>query len=485
MPTVVPSSDEHVAPVGDEGHFAAYGRLLRLSGPLILSQMGIMLMQIVDGVFLARYSEPAIAAVGPAGMTFWLIGGLFMGLVGYSSTFVAQYVGAGQPGRVGSAVWQAVYLALVAGGILAALSLFGEWFFELAGHAPEVRVDEVVYFRIHAWSGGVFLLSGALSGFCAGRNDNVMLMAAHVAGGVTNAGLDALLIFGLLGFPRMGIAGAAWATVLGHVVQTAMLGIWFLAPRFRREFGTWRGRRLELGLLLRLIRFGFPNGVRYVIEIAAWTVFLLIIGKIDSTGLAASNIAWRINGMAFFPVIGLSIAVSMLVGQAQGAGRPDLARKATHRGLVLGQIWMTGAAALMVLWPGLLLRLFLGDTVGASDSELYRLCVLLLRYVAVYCLLDNLNIIYMAMLAGVGDTFWMLMVSGVAHGLFGAALLILAWMGRGTEALWLAATVFICLLAGVWGFRFRSSAWESKRVVESVPVPVLNPAYSEPVDGGR
>jgi MATE family multidrug resistance protein len=484
MSTNAPSSDAHAVPVGDDGRFAAYGKLLRLSGPLILSQMGIMLMQIVDGVFLARYSETAIAAVGPSGMTFWLIGGLFMGLVGYSNTFVAQYVGAGQPGRVGSAVWQAVYLALVAGGILAYLSLFGEWFFELAGHAPEVRADEVVYFRILAWGGGVFLLSGAFSGFYAGRHDNVMLMVAHVAGGVTNAVFDALLIFGLLGFPRLGIAGAAWATVLAHAVQAAMLGIGFFAPRFRREFNTWRGRGLEFGLLLRLIRFGFPNGVRYVIEIAAWTVFLLIIGKIDSTGLAASNIAWRINGMAFFPVIGLSIAVSMLVGQAQGAGRPDLARQATRRGLVLGQVWMTAAAALMVLWPGLLLRLFLGDTVVAADSELYRLCVVLLRYVAVYCLLDNLNIIYMATLAGAGDTFWMLVVSGVAHVLFAAALLILAWLGGGTESLWVAATVFICLLAGVWVFRFRSSAWEGKRVVESVSAVALNPAYSEPVEGG-
>jgi MATE family multidrug resistance protein len=351
----------------------------------------------------------------------------------------------------------------------------------LVGHPPEVRADEVVYFRIHAWGGAVFLLSGAISGFYAGRNDNVTLMVAHVAGGVTNAVFDALLVFGLLGFPRMGIAGAAWATVLGHVVQVAMLGVRFFAPRFRHAFGTWRGRNLEIGLLLRLVRYGFPNGVRYVVEIAAWTVFLLIIGRIDSVGLAASNIAWRINGMAFFPVIGLSIAVSMVVGQAQGAGRPDLSRKATHRGVVLGQIWMTGAAALMVLCPGLLLRLFLSD----PGSELHGLCVVLLRYVAVYCLLDNLNIIYMAMLAGVGDTFWMLVVSGVAHILFAAALLILAWAGGGTQALWLAATVFICLLAGVWGFRFRSSAWESRRVVEPLPAVVLNPAYAEPVEGAK
>lgn len=475
----------HTIPPDSEARFASCGKLLWLAGPLILSQMGIMLMQIVDGVFLARYSDSAIAAVGPAGMSFWLVGGLFMGLVGYCNTFVAQYVGAGYPERVGSAVWQALYLALGAGAVLAVLSLGAEPFFALVGHESAIRADEVAYFRILAWGGVVFLLSGAFSGFYAGRHDNLMLMVAHVAGGVTNAVLDALLIFGLLGFPRMGIAGAAWATVIGHGVQVAILGIRFFAPGFRRGFGTWRGRGLQFGLLWRLVRFGFPNGVRYVAEIGAWTVFLLVIGRIDANGLIASNIAWRINGMAFFPVVGLSIGVSMLVGQAQGAGRPDLARKATHRGVVLGQVWMTLVAALMVLFPALLLRLFQTDSMADADSEVYRLCVVLLRYVAVYCLADNFNIMFMAMLAGAGDTFWMLVVSGVAHVVFVVALLLVAWLGAGTQGLWLVATTFICLLAGIWVLRFRSGAWESKRVVETVPPIVLNPAYSEPVVGGK
>lgn len=464
----------------DETHFASCRRILMLAGPLVLSQMGVMIMQIVDGVFLAHYSESALAAIGPSGMSFWLICGLFTGMVGYTSTFVAQHVGARQPARVGAVLWQGIYLALAAGLCLAATALAAGPLFHWTGHAPAIRDLEIVYFRVLCWGGVSFMLSSAVSGFYAGRHDNMPLMLAHLAGGVANAVFDALLIFGLLGFPELGMAGAAWATVIGHTLQAGILGVMLFKAPFRQAFGTWRSRALCPALMLRLIRYGFPNGVRFVIEIAAWTVFLMILGRVDSEGLAASNIAWRINGMAFFPVIGLSIAVSMLVGQAQGAGRPDLSRRATHRGLLIGQVWMASMAALMVLFPDTLLRLFFSSAPTAQELAIHALSVKLLRFVAAYCLVDNFNIVFMAMLAGAGDTRWMLIVSGVLHAGFIAALLLLAWLGAGTMLLWLAATAFVFVVAGAWILRFRSGAWEGKRVVDTPPPDIITPAFSGP-----
>ncbi len=466
----------------EDARFVSVRRILRLAGPLILSQMGVMLMQIVDGVFLAHYSEAAIAAVGPAGMSFWLVCGLFMGVAGYSNTFVAQYMGARQPHRAGPAVWQALYVAAGA-GLLLALGGFGATaLFRLVGHAADVQVEQAAYFRILSWGGASFLLSAALSGFFAGRHDNRTLMAAHLAGGAANAVLDALLIFGLLGFPRMGIAGAALATVAGHALQVGILLALFLSRRHRRAHETWGGRRFRPALAWRLVRYGLPNGLRFVVEIGAWTVFLVVVGRVDPAGLAASNIVWRVNGMAFFPVIGLSIAVSMLVGQAQGAKRPDLSRRATHRGLLIGQVWMTSAAALMLLAPGILLRLFFSEIDAPRQAELHAQSVMLLRYVAVYSLADNVNIMIMAMLAGAGDTRWMVRTSGVLHAAFLAALLAAARGGARLRGLWLTATVFVLVSALVWALRFLSRAWESKQVIEPAPTPdVVNPAFPEPV----
>ena len=455
----------------DAAHFGSYRKLLLLAGPLILSHMGVMVMQVVDGLFLARYSKSSIAAIGPAGMTFWLLCGLFIGLVGYTNTFVAQYVGAGRNDRVGSAVWQGIYLAIAAAVIMFAASFAAEPVFNLVGHEPSIRADEITYFRILCYGGLSLMLSAALSGFFAGRNDNLPLMIAHITGNIVNAVGAWALIFGRLGFPEMGMEGAAWAAVSGQTVQVVILACLLFRPRFVREFHTWRDRHIDLPLLWRMCTYGFPNGVRYVLEILAWNVFLLLLGRVDTDGLAASNIVWRINGMAFFPVIGLSAAVAMLVGQAQGAGRPDLSRKVTHRGLVLGQIWMASAALAMVLYPNNLLNVFL-DAGSTTDLELRGLSIKLLWFVAVYCLVDGLNIVFMSVLAGAGDTRWMLIASGGMHAGFVVVLMTLAWFQAGVFTFWLAATIFICLAAIAWIVRFRSGKWESKRVIEHAPADI-------------
>ena len=453
----------------DPRTFGSYRKILLLCGPLILSHMGVMVMQVVDGLFLARYSKSAIAAIGPAGMDFWVLCGFCMGLVGYTNTFVAQYIGANRPERVGAAVWQGIYLAGGAAVILCAASFAAPAVFDLVGHEEAIRRDEVVYFTILCHGGLAFMLSGALSGFFAGRNNNLPLMTALVSGNIVNAVGAWALVFGHLGFPEMGMRGAALATVLGQVTQVLILAGLFFQPRFRREFATWRDRRWDGRLMLRMCKFGLPNGVRYVAEILAWAVFLQLLGRVDSDGLAASNIVWRINGLAFFPVIGLASAVSMLVGQAQGAGRPDLSRLVTRRGIVLGQIWMASAALLMVLIPNVLLNIFL-EPGSATNHELRGLAVILLRFVAAYCLLDGMNIIFGAVLAGAGDTRWMLLASGALHLGFITLLALLAWWKAGVYAFWTAATVFICSAVWVWIIRFRSSQWEDKRVIEHVPL---------------
>lgn len=475
------TASQPLAPI-DDATFASYRKILLLSGPLILSHMGVMLMQIVDGLFLARYSKDAIAALGPAGMTFWLICGLFIGLVGYTNTFVAQYVGANRPDRVGAVIWQGIYMSLLAGALLALASFGANWFFTIAGHAPEIRADEVTYFSILCYGGVATILSAALSGFYAGRSDNTTLMVAHLTGNIVNALLAYALIFGRLGLPELGIRGAAWATVIAQICQVLIMGILLFTRRYRDTYRTWADRHLDLSLIGRMCVYGFPNGIRYILEILAWDVFMLLLGRVSSDGLAATNIVFRLNGAAFFPVIGLATAVSMLVGQAQGASRPDLARKVTYRGLALGQVWMSLCAALMLLIPALLLKPFFDASNGPIDQNLHDLCVKLLWFVAAYTLLDGVNIVFMSVLTGTGDTRFMLIASGLLHLLLVGILLLLVHLGFGTYALWTAATLFICCVSVVWVIRFRSGRWESKRVIEHTPPDIAEaPATSAPL----
>ncbi len=450
--------------------------ILMLAVPLTLSTTGHTLMQVLDGLFLANYSEDAIAAIGPAGMMAFTLQSLFLGAAGYTSTFVAQYKGAGRQERVGAAVWQGIYFSLIASAVVIAISFTAPGIFAWAGHEPRLRPLEEDFFKICCWFAPFSIIGSAVAGFFTGLGKVRSLMVAQIGGQILNALLAWLLIFGYGPVPELGVAGAALASGIAQTVVTLSLVIMFLQRNNRRGFMTWSGRQLDAELFGRLLRFGFPNGVRFFIEMLGWTLFIVFIGRIGERELAATNIAWRINLLAFMPMIGIGIAVSTLVGQAQGMKRPDLSVKVAWRGLAVAQTWMMAGALLFVLCPELLVGLFTdgpkgvltflksGDALAAGS--LGAMVVVLLRYVAVYCLLDAFNIIFSSVLQGAGDTQFMLGLNLAMYSVFVCVLAILDAFKMGLHAEWCAATGFVMLLALAFYLRFVWGKWKSLQVIE-------------------
>lgn len=457
----------------DEATFGTTGQLLRLGIPLIVSHISVMLMQLVDVALLARYSPVAMAAAGFAGMLFFVMGGFFVAVAGFAGTFAAQYHGEGRTERIGPVIWQGVYLSVFFGVAMTAAGLATDAIFAHVSHTPELRAAEAEYFR---WLclGGVFSpLSACLTGFYAARGHNQPILAAQLAGALVNAGLDALLIFGLWGFPEMGVTGAAVATVIGQATVALLLGTGFFARGNRTGFATWSGRGWDRALALRLLRFGLPQGFRCMVEVALWAIFLFLIGKVGAMELASSQLAFRVNQLAFMPIVGFSMALTMLVGQAQGARRPDLARRAVKRGLFMAEAWMVVAATAFVVVPRWILLPLMGDLGDGAERispEEYRAVLdtaaVLLRFVAVYVLADGFGIIFVSALQGAGDTWWTMKASVAAHVL---AIAVFWLLGENLMAQWTAATAFIVLMALLWGWRLHGGRWETMRVTEATP----------------
>ncbi|MBN1128876.1 MAG: MATE family efflux transporter, partial [Chitinispirillaceae bacterium] len=396
----------------------------------------------------------------------------FVGTAGYTSTFVAQYVGAGRPERAALTVWQGIYFSLAAGLLLSLFILIARPLFALAGHAPHLQVMEVTYFTITC-PGAVFVIvASAIAGFFIGRGDTKTVMAVHSTGFGINALLDYLLIFGKAGIPRLGIAGAAWATVAASASVAVLFFLLYLRRSQRVKWGTWQSRRFDGALACRLLRYGFPNGMRFSVEMLAWTVFIFFAGRIGPLELAATTIAWRINGIAFFPVIGFSQAIAIMVGTAQGAGRPEVSLKVTWRGAIVSQAWMLALAALFLMLPHELFAVFnAGDSVyGGGNHAIAERGVVLLRFVALYCLLDAFNYIFMGTLVAAGDTRWTLIVSTILHALFITALFASDHWCRTLMAEWTIATVFVMVQALFWLGRFLQGRWKHLQVIEPVVV---------------
>lgn len=446
-----------------------YRDVLRIGLPMVMSMASSTVMQFTDRVFLANYSVEAIAAALPAGITNFLFLSLFMGVTSYASVFIAQYIGAGQRRRVGAALWQGVYFALGASLVMASLALAAGPIFDAAGHPPEVRCQEKAYFQILDVGAWAVLVSVAFSNFFTGRGRTRPVMASHMLGAALNIPLDYVMIFGAGPVPALGIIGAGWASIIGQTLTMLILALMIFTPKHDRRMGVWRNRAFDRELFSRLMRFGLPGGVHFFLNMFAMTFFVFMIGRLGKIELAATNIALSIDTLAFLPMIGFSVAVSAMVGQAIGRGQPEDGAMATRSTLRLTLCWMGLVVLCFMLLPKQIVGLFLVQGQAPAEGRaILELGTVFLRWVAVYSLLDGITIIYTGALKGAGDTDYVMKAIAVASLLVMVipVYVLVEVVGAGARLVWPVLTIYVWTLGLLVWLRYRGGKWRGMRVIE-------------------
>jgi len=291
----------------------------------------------------------------------------------------------------------------------------------------------------------------------------VLVTAVTFFSFVINAVLAWGLVLGVWGFPRLGIAGAALATVIAQAVAAFLYLLLFSRSGGLKDKVAARFRWPELKNFLKL---AMPMGLRISGELAAWTLFLVVIGRLGTVPLAASSLAFRINGMAFFPALGLGQAAGVLVGHARGAGKDHEVPAITWQALAVCELWMLGMSLLFVLCPGPLMSFFVGS--GPESGQVVETGILLLKFVAFYCLFDAANVTIGCVLASAGDTHWIarsFFICGVGF------LILLGLIDRFSPSLvaeWTLATSFVFLTALLWLLRFKGERWKGTKVLHDL-----------------
>jgi MATE family multidrug resistance protein len=464
-----------------------YRAVLTIALPLVLSTGSHSVLQFIDRMFLAKYSTEALAASMPAGLTSFCCLCFFFGTASYANTFVAQYHGAGQHGRVGAVVWQALYFSLAAGicGFFLfpqlALPLFG-W----AGHEPAVMKEEVTYFQVLSRGAGFVIYNAAIASFFSGRGKTWPILWVDVVITVVNIVLSYAWIFGKWGFPEQGIAGAGRATVVATAIGSVIFTALFLSERNRREFGTASGWRFNWPLMRRLLHYGSPAGVQHFLDIVAFTLFLLMVGRLGEITQAATNLSFQVNLLVCLPMLGIGMATATLVGRRIGKRTPAQAARITWSSFHLTFGYMLVFAALYIAVPGWFLEPFHDAEKAGEFEQLRPVAVVLLRFVAIYSVFDTMSVIFSSALKGAGDTRFVMWYSMS----LGWALMVLPswWIcsNPGPNAIywcwtWLSVYV-LCLGCGYVG-RFLQGRWRSMRVIEEEAVPEPGVEVCVPVAG--
>jgi len=207
--------------------------------------------------------------------------------------------------------------------------------------------------------------------------------------------------------------------------------------------------------------------LQWMLEALAFTVFIILVGRLGETELAATNIAFAINLVAILPMLGMAQAISVLVGQRLGKDQPEIAERTAWTGFALTWVYMSGMALLYVLAPSGFLWFFRNEQDAQSWSGVAATVPVLLRFVALYSLFDSINLIFSFALRGAGDTRF---VTWVALALSWPVMVLPTWAawhyGWGLYWAWAFASTYIMALALTFLLRFRQGKWRAMRVIK-------------------
>jgi len=444
-----------------------YFEFLKIAVPLIISTGAWALQNFINRIFLAWHSQDAYAASLPAGLLNFTIISIFMGTITYIDVFISQYNGNKSYDKIGSAMWQSIYLGFAAAVMMFVISLFSHPIFNLFGHSPEVVVEEIKYFRILCWGTLPLFVSYGLTGFFAGREKTAVVLLVNVIGIIINTIADYILIFGKLGFPALGIEGAAISSILSSIVMVLAFSL-LIAGNKQHKIYRMGNLKPDFNFMKRLFRFGFPNGVQFFFDMAAFTFFVIIMGSLGKEIQSATNIVMNINQLIFMPLVGCAITTSIMVGTYLGANKPELAQKSVKTALKAVYFYIVIVLALIVIVPNLFISPFAGGAEKDLVKQIYPLIVECLRFVAIYTLFDPSNVIFSAAIKGAGDTaFVMKALGSLAIFLAGIPIyLAVRVFNFGFFTGWTIFVVYVISLALVFFLRYRSGKWKKMRVIE-------------------
>jgi MATE family multidrug resistance protein len=418
--------------------------MVALAVPVVLSELGWMLMGVVDTIMVGRLGPAAIGAVALGNAVCYTPSIFGIGLVLGLDTLVSQAYGREDHDECHRWLAQGVYLACIAAvPIMAGLALASLWLPRL-GIAASVAGPAGGYLEWLNWGTLPLLVYGAVRRYLQGVGQVRVITVTYLLANLVNWFGNWVLIYGKLGMPAMGVNGSAISTVVSRVAMAAaLLGFAWRYERKRGHplFRHWAGPQLaRLGQLLRL---GAPAAGQILMEVGAWNLATFSAGYLTPVALATHQIVLNYASITYMVPLGISAAAAVSVGHAVGAGDAARARRAGWLALGMGTSFMLLAAVTFLVWPRPLIRLF------SSDAQVLAVGPALLGIVAAFEVFDGIQTVSTGALRGLGETRTPMIANMVGYFALGLPLgfflcFALRW---GIYGLWIGLTVALILIA--------------------------------------
>ncbi len=433
----------------------------RLAWPAIGEMVLNMFVWIVDTAMVGHLGAYALSAVGLGGSVYWTAVWVSCAVATGTSAMVARAVGAGDARRASFVAGQGL-IAGFALGVVLSLAVLGAapWFYRLAGFGADVSVDGVAYVRIVAAGAVLFLPTQVGSGILRGHGDTRTPMLVTLVMNSINVVGDYALVFGALGFPALGVRGAATATLAAHSVGGALILIALFAKGGKAALRRSNIARAHWPTLRSLLRLSFPAGLEEALMNGSRTVSSFIIASLGATAFAAHQVTVAAESLSFMPGYGFALASGVLVGQSLGARMPERAMRTGYRAVAHAAAVMGGVGLLFLAAPTIIVRLF------TNDAEVVRIASTCLRIAAFEQVAIGVTDTFCGSLRGAGDTRSALRITATGTWLVRIPLTVLAIyvLRLGLPAVWVITCLDWAVRALLSARHFRVGRWREVKL---------------------
>ena len=438
---------------------ATLKELLTLAYPMVISQGAFAVMIFTDRYFMSLVSPTHMGASLGGGVASFFCMSLFIGVLSYGNALTAQYYGRRQYGKCSRVVTQGLLLTLCFAPILIAIGYLSLGSFAFMGHAPEQVVLEQQYFIILIWGAIFSLAKTCIASYFSGIGRTHIVMIADSGGVAINIPLTWVLIFGFGEIPALGIAGAAYATIISTFISLLMFCYFYLERYHATRFLVNQSFQLDGGILRRFVRLGFPSGIEMFLNVAAFNLFLLMFQSYGVAESASAAIVFNWDIVSYVPMIGLNVAIISLIGRYIGAGDIRLMGQVIRISFALGLGYSSVLALLFYFGREPLVAIFLA-TGGSADIQ--TLASFMMIGLATYVMADATILIAGGVLRGAGDTRWLMWASVLIHWLMLLVqyLVIKVWM-LGPQVSWIVFVAMILMTALMYLLRLASTRWRT------------------------
>lgn len=469
-----PSSTENSVPTRSSENDSWWNvilEVLQVAVPLMISAGTFSVVLFADRTLLLWHNGESMSASMAAGNLFWVLVCLPVGIASMTGAIMGQHIGAGECEKVGRLLWQSVWMSLMFTPLFVAVAIFAKPFFIATGQPSELIDLETTYLRFLMLGAIAIVLETAMSGFFSAIQRTRVVMWVSVVTGVLNFVLDIVLIFGAGPIPSLGIKGAALATVIAFWFKVACFGWLILQPRYETLYRFRQTRRLDWPVLSNLLFYGLPTGLMYVSESGGFAAIVLRIGRLGDVPLRATTMAINFNMIAFIPLVGVSIAASVLTGKHLLESGPARASRSAYAALAVAVLYASLWIAAFLLIPETLMSFYALKPGDEATGQSIVIAKGLLIFVSIYLFFDTTQLTLAGALRGAGDT-WFVLYTGIFA--IAIAYSVGLWFEpviedeQNFQALnwwWWIITLWIGLLAFAMTARFVQGRWKKMRMV--------------------